>query len=124
MLKVDIARYLTYIEDLEFKISFSPDESLLAGLQEKLELYRRIAARLTNMNKEINEGTFMLVHECPRCRNEEHGPGANYCRICGLKINRGEEMITKIDAAAQEISRARIGMISSNFKARNGSNCT
>ena len=88
MLKVDIARYLTYIEDLEFKISLSPDESLLAGLQEKLELYRGIVARLSNMNKEINGGTFMLVYECPQCQNEEHGPDANYCRICGLKIKK------------------------------------
>lgn len=85
-----------------------------------------IAKILMLMNKEINGGTFMMVYECPRCRNEEHGPDANYCRICGLKIQK-EQTLTKVethydrlDAASQECSRARIEIISRNFKEKFG----
>lgn len=26
-------------------------------------------------------------YRCPRCKNIEHPNGANFCKICGLKID-------------------------------------
>lgn len=92
MLEVDIARYIALADDLEFKIfrlsQSNNDDRLAAELQVKATLFRSIAKRFRSLDKEIIRGVFMMVYECPRCKNEEHNPGANYCKICGLKIQR------------------------------------
>ena len=92
MLEVDIARYLNQVEDLEYKICSDPNDPRLEEYYKKLELYRRLVDRLRSLDKEIIGGMLAMAYECPQCRNEEHGPGANYCRICGLKIQGGEEI--------------------------------
>jgi transcription elongation factor Elf1 len=126
MLEVDIARYLTHVEDLEYKICLDPSDPRLEEYYKKLELYRRLVDRLRSLDEEIIGGMLAMVYECPQCQNEEHSPNANYCRICGLKIQK-EESITKVetfndrlDAASQECSRARVEIISRNFKEKFG----
>lgn len=35
----------------------------------------------------IGAGMVQEVVECPRCKNADLGPGARYCKICGLEID-------------------------------------
>lgn len=29
-----------------------------------------------------------MEYECPKCRNTEHPVGSNFCKICGMKIDK------------------------------------
>lgn len=45
--------------------------------------------QITNVHKSLYGVSDIVDYTCLRCKNEIHSINANFCKICGLKIEKG-----------------------------------